>query len=85
MSGANPVPDNKLTASSSYFDFENGGYHGPSEGRLNSQRVEYANGSFDAGTWAADVPDTNPWIQVGIITNAFYLRAYVSSFKLMPF
>jgi len=61
VSGENPVPDEKLTASTSYDGYL--GYHGPSEARLNNTRVD----SFDyftAGAWVADPLDTNQFIQV---------------------
>jgi len=57
-----------MTASSSYYDATNGGYHGPSEARLNNTRVTHANGSYAAGIWAAGAADLNQYIQVALCT-----------------
>ena len=68
VSGPYPVPNDKMTASSSYYDADAGGYHGASEARLNNTRVTYANGSYTAGIWAAGAADLNQYIQVALFT-----------------
>ena len=61
VSGSNPVPDEKFTASSSYFNNYDLLYHAPSEARLNNTpEISVHN----AGVWAAGEADTNQYIQV---------------------
>jgi len=60
-SGLNPVPDDKFTASSSYYSTADKIYHGPSEARLN---ITPQTAVYNAGVWAAGTADTNQYIQV---------------------
>jgi len=67
VSGENPVPDNRMTASSTHYDEFYNGYHSASEARLNNIRVKFNDSQgYTSGAWASDILDTNQFIQVDI-------------------
>lgn len=68
VSGKHPVPDGKLSASSVYQTGNVLDNHGAERGRLFSDAVIYANGTYDRGGWASAVDNQQQYIQVQLNT-----------------
>ena len=64
VSGPHGVPDNHMTASSSWNSHLPNDNNGPERGRLFTQAYDYGNGTFYRGAWSAAVNDKNQYIQV---------------------
>ncbi|OWF47671.1 uncharacterized protein LOC110454060 isoform X2 [Mizuhopecten yessoensis] len=62
VSGMRGIPDNKLTASSTWSNKTNDD-HKPHRSRLFTTAVDYANGTYLRGAWSAGVNDKNQYIQ----------------------
>lgn len=69
VSGKNTVQDNKLSASSVYQTGSNLDNHGPERGRLFSDAVNYANGTYNRGGWSSAVDNQQQYIQVKPFTS----------------
>ena len=76
VSGKNSVPDNQLTASSTFSNFSSGEY-GPERARLFAPTV--ANTTYKNGGWSPQISDRNQYIQVSTNMEAIIIYILVQS------
>lgn len=75
VTGPRGVPDNQITASSTYSN-SSGDNYAPYRGRLYSFSQSFQNGTYLNGGWSARSNDKNQYIQVCWRVNAAALQVF---------